>query len=177
LPATRPFFVTLNPPATLRQDTILHEEVYEHPIFDQAALAAQERLWALQGARRSWYCGAYFGSGFHEDGSAGRARRRRGDRRRAAALAGPMTNPGAFRSPCAARVGGMIRHSALYVGRVRHHRFRPRPHALSYRVFWTLLDLNEIDAMAGQLRLFSRNRFNLYCLPRCRLRRSERQGP
>ncbi|MFC5420769.1 DUF1365 domain-containing protein [Bosea eneae] len=56
----------------------------------------------------------------------------------------------------------MIRHSALYVGRVRHHRFRPRPHALSYRVFWMLLDLDEIDAVAGQLRLFSRNRFNLY---------------
>lgn len=68
LPAARPFFVTLNPPAALRQDTILREEVYEHPIFDQAALAAQERLWALQGARRSWFCGAYFGSGFHEDG-------------------------------------------------------------------------------------------------------------
>jgi predicted NAD/FAD-binding protein len=68
LPETRPFFVTLNPPATLRQETILHEEVYEHPIFDRAALAAQERLWALQGARRSWFCGAYFGSGFHEDG-------------------------------------------------------------------------------------------------------------
>lgn len=56
----------------------------------------------------------------------------------------------------------MIRHSALYVGRVRHHRFRPKPHALSYRVFWMLLDLDEIDAIAGQLRLFSRNRFNLY---------------
>ncbi|MFC5420770.1 NAD(P)/FAD-dependent oxidoreductase [Bosea eneae] len=68
LSGTRPFFVTLNPPATLRQEAILHEEVYEHPIFDRAALAAQERLWALQGARRSWFCGAYFGSGFHEDG-------------------------------------------------------------------------------------------------------------
>lgn len=56
----------------------------------------------------------------------------------------------------------MIRHSALYVGRVRHHRFRPRPHGLSYRVFWMLLDLDEIDAIAGRLRLFSRNRFNLY---------------
>jgi DUF1365 family protein len=56
----------------------------------------------------------------------------------------------------------MIRHSALYVGRVRHHRFRPKPHALSYRVFWMLLDLDEIDDMDGQLRLFSRNRFNLY---------------
>lgn len=56
----------------------------------------------------------------------------------------------------------MIEHSALYVGRVRHHRFRPRPHALCYRVFWMLLDLDEIDAIAARLRLFSRNRFNLY---------------
>ena len=68
LPHERPFFVTLNPPDRLRADSILHEEIYEHPLFDAAALAAQERLWALQGARRSWFCGAYFGSGFHEDG-------------------------------------------------------------------------------------------------------------
>ena len=59
---------TLNPPDTLRQDTILHEEIYEHPLFDAAALDAQQRLWSLQGVRRSWFCGAYFGSGFHEDG-------------------------------------------------------------------------------------------------------------
>nr|WP_047576775.1 DUF1365 family protein [Methylobacterium sp. ZNC0032] len=52
--------------------------------------------------------------------------------------------------------------SALYVGRVRHRRFRPRPHALSYNVFWMLLDLDEIDGLAAKLRLFSRNRFNLY---------------
>ncbi len=68
LPGERPVFVTLNPPDALRADSILHEEIYEHPLFDAAALAAQERLWALQGARRSWFCGAYFGSGFHEDG-------------------------------------------------------------------------------------------------------------
>lgn len=68
LPRQRPFFVTLNPPGRLRAETILREEVYEHPIFDRAALAAQEHLWSLQGARRSWFCGAYFGSGFHEDG-------------------------------------------------------------------------------------------------------------
>ncbi len=35
---------------------------------DRAALAAQDRLWGLQGRRRIWFCGAYFGSGFHEDG-------------------------------------------------------------------------------------------------------------
>jgi hypothetical protein len=56
----------------------------------------------------------------------------------------------------------MSRHSALYVGRVRHHRFRPKPHSLAYRVFWMLLDLDEIDRLAATLTLFSRNRFNLY---------------
>ena len=68
LPEDQPLFVTLNPPDTLREETILHEEMYEHPLFDAAALEAQHRLWLLQGTRRSWFCGAYFGSGFHEDG-------------------------------------------------------------------------------------------------------------
>ncbi len=40
---------------------------YEHPGFDAAAVAAQARLWTLQGVRRTWFCGAYFGAGFHED--------------------------------------------------------------------------------------------------------------
>ncbi|KPF62876.1 hypothetical protein IP69_19870 [Bosea sp. AAP35] len=52
--------------------------------------------------------------------------------------------------------------STLYVGRVWHRRTRPRAHALAYRVFWMLLDLDEIDALSGRLRWFSRNRFNLY---------------
>ncbi|MFD1331931.1 DUF1365 domain-containing protein [Methylopila musalis] len=56
----------------------------------------------------------------------------------------------------------MTSQSVLYVGRVRHHRFRPRPHALAYRVFWMLLDLDEIEQLSAKLRLFSRNRFNLY---------------
>jgi predicted NAD/FAD-binding protein len=68
LPDEQPLFVTLNPPDTLRADTVLHEETYEHPLFDAAALDAQARLWSLQGSRRCWFCGAYFGSGFHEDG-------------------------------------------------------------------------------------------------------------
>lgn len=68
LPADKPLFVTLNPPETLRPETILREDVYEHPVFDRAALGAQQSLWDLQGTRRSWFCGAYFGSGFHEDG-------------------------------------------------------------------------------------------------------------
>lgn len=51
---------------------------------------------------------------------------------------------------------------ALYIGRVMHRRLRPRAHRLSYRLFSLLLDIDRIDALAGRLRLFSRNRFNLF---------------
>ena len=61
-------FVTLNPQPFPRDDSILHTQVYEHPVFDARALAAQKQLWPLQGRRNTWFCGAYFGSGFHEDG-------------------------------------------------------------------------------------------------------------
>ncbi|KKC23995.1 DUF1365 domain-containing protein [Sphingomonas sp. SRS2] len=52
--------------------------------------------------------------------------------------------------------------SALYAGEVFHQRFRPRAHRLRYRIFQCLFDLDEIDMMTGKLRLFSRNRFNLF---------------
>ena len=52
--------------------------------------------------------------------------------------------------------------SGLYVGQVMHHRRRPRVHRLRYRMFSLLLDLDEIDALAARLRLFSRARFNLF---------------
>ena len=52
--------------------------------------------------------------------------------------------------------------SALYSGRVMHHRLRPRQHRLRYSIFYLLIDLDEADGMAKTLRLFSRNRFNLF---------------
>lgn len=64
----KPIFVTLNPPRPPHAGTLLHSEIYEHPVFDARAMAAQHRLWPLQGERRTWFCGAYFGAGFHEDG-------------------------------------------------------------------------------------------------------------
>lgn len=67
-PDAPPLFVTLNPPVPPRAEHLLRTEVYEHPLFDAAAIAAQRRLWALQGQQRTWFCGAYFGAGFHEDG-------------------------------------------------------------------------------------------------------------
>ncbi|MCU0837484.1 MAG: DUF1365 family protein [Rhodospirillales bacterium] len=57
--------------------------------------------------------------------------------------------------------GGSDR-SGLYIGDVVHQRVKPRRHRLRYRVLSLLLDLDDIDAAAGRLRLFSRNRFNLY---------------
>ncbi len=61
-----PVFVTLN--AATAPEAVIHRESYAHPQFDGAAMAAQRRLWSIQGTRRTWYCGAYFGAGFHEDG-------------------------------------------------------------------------------------------------------------
>jgi DUF1365 family protein len=51
--------------------------------------------------------------------------------------------------------------SSLYVGSVMHRRLRPFAHRLRYRVFWLLLELDEIDSVSRGLRLFSRNRFNI----------------
>lgn len=51
--------------------------------------------------------------------------------------------------------------SCLYAGQVVHRRFSPRAHRLRYRVFWMLLDLNEVDSLSSKLTFFSRNRFNL----------------
>lgn len=66
LPTDMNLFVTLNPGRRLAD--ILHEVSYDHPIFDAAATSAQRHLWSLQGQRNTWFCGAYFGAGFHEDG-------------------------------------------------------------------------------------------------------------
>jgi len=68
IPEDNPLFVTLNPVKRPRPDSVIRTEMYEHPLFDEAAIRAQRKLWGLQGQRNSWFCGAYFGSGFHEDG-------------------------------------------------------------------------------------------------------------
>ncbi len=63
-----PTFVTLNPNRAPREDTIISTYIYEHPVFDLATDRAQQEIWSLQGAQNTWFCGAHFGSGFHEDG-------------------------------------------------------------------------------------------------------------
>jgi predicted NAD/FAD-binding protein len=63
----RQLFLTLNPSQSPRPESVIRTFEYSHPLFDQAALAAQEALWRLQGVRNTWFCGSYFGYGFHED--------------------------------------------------------------------------------------------------------------
>lgn len=62
------FFVTLNPTRPPREGTVCRSFIYDHPVFSIEAMEAQKQLWHLQGHRRTWFCGAYFGYGFHEDG-------------------------------------------------------------------------------------------------------------
>lgn len=68
LPFREPVIVSLNPvrePAAAR----VHGEFdYAHPVFDQAAIDAQQRLPAVQGQANTWFCGAWTRYGFHEDG-------------------------------------------------------------------------------------------------------------
>ncbi|MFC0220120.1 NAD(P)/FAD-dependent oxidoreductase [Pseudochelatococcus lubricantis] len=62
-----PRFVTLCPPLEPDARTVLWSGIYEHPRFNAATGDAQSRLWSCQGVRNTWFCGAYFGAGFHED--------------------------------------------------------------------------------------------------------------
>jgi predicted NAD/FAD-binding protein len=68
LPEAKPMFVTLNAHRQIREDSILYSADYAHPVFNARALDAQRRLWSLQGQQNTWFCGAHFGAGFHEDG-------------------------------------------------------------------------------------------------------------
>jgi len=60
--------LSLNRRDEIDQSSIFGEWTYDHPVFDAKAIAAQARRQEIQGHRRTWYCGAYWGYGFHEDG-------------------------------------------------------------------------------------------------------------
>lgn len=61
------YIVTLNPTQEPAPEAIIRSQIYTHPIFTRHTWAAQQQLWSLQGENRTWFCGSYFGSGFHED--------------------------------------------------------------------------------------------------------------
>ena len=68
LPWQQPVLVSLNPLRAIREEHVLGQYRYAHPVFDRAAIAAQQQMPALQGQDNTYYCGAWMGYGFHEDG-------------------------------------------------------------------------------------------------------------
>ncbi|MEE4298921.1 MAG: FAD-dependent oxidoreductase [Pseudomonadales bacterium] len=63
-----PLLVTLNQTAAIDEAKVLRRLSYSHPIFDAPAVAAQARRDEISGVNGTWYCGAYWRYGFHEDG-------------------------------------------------------------------------------------------------------------
>jgi predicted NAD/FAD-binding protein len=65
-----PLCVTLNHGHAVDPDRVLARFTYHHPVYTAAGLAAQRRQGEVNGVQRTYYCGAYWGHGFHEDGVA-----------------------------------------------------------------------------------------------------------
>ena len=68
LDSPEPFVVTLNRSEAIDPARIIARMSYAHPVYDHAMVAAQARRPEIQGRRRTWFAGAYWGWGFHEDG-------------------------------------------------------------------------------------------------------------
>ncbi|WP_342132077.1 NAD(P)/FAD-dependent oxidoreductase [Hydrogenophaga sp. OTU3427] len=68
LPFEQPVLVSLNPLREIAPHTVLGEYDYAHPVFDLAAMSAQQRIPAMQGMLHTHFAGAWCGYGFHEDG-------------------------------------------------------------------------------------------------------------
>ncbi len=66
--APETFCVTLNDSASINPHKILGRFTYDHPVFSLEGMAAQERWAEINGVQNTWYCGAYWRNGFHEDG-------------------------------------------------------------------------------------------------------------
>ncbi|MEL7291781.1 MAG: NAD(P)/FAD-dependent oxidoreductase [Pseudomonadota bacterium] len=66
--APKTFCVSLNSQDQIDADKILRRFVYHHPVFNQKSIAAQQRRNEINGMSRTWFCGAYWYNGFHEDG-------------------------------------------------------------------------------------------------------------
>lgn len=68
LKSPEPLLVTLNPQGRVRSEHIMHRMTYAHPVYTPQAIAAQRLHGEIDGQRGTYFCGAYWGYGFHEDG-------------------------------------------------------------------------------------------------------------
>ena len=62
------YFLTLNPIIPIENKKIIKEVKFSHPFYDLETIKSQKHLTELQGKNNTWFCGSYFGYGFHEDG-------------------------------------------------------------------------------------------------------------
>jgi predicted NAD/FAD-binding protein len=67
LTASKQYLVTLNRPSAYDEEQVIARMVYHHPTYTNVSMATQASLPALNGVRNTWFCGSYFGYGFHED--------------------------------------------------------------------------------------------------------------
>lgn len=70
IPQDDPIFVTLNSNGGIDDRLIDDVVTFEHPVYDLAAIGAQDRIRAMNGTRNTWFAGAWMRNGFHEDGFA-----------------------------------------------------------------------------------------------------------
>jgi hypothetical protein len=70
IPQDDPLFVTLNAARPIREALIHDAVTFRHPVYDLAAERGRAAVRALNGARATWFCGAWMRDGFHEDGFA-----------------------------------------------------------------------------------------------------------
>ena len=68
LKTNKNYFLTLNPILNIDREKIIKKVEFTHPFYEAETLEAQKNLLKLQGINNSWFCGSYFGYGFHEDG-------------------------------------------------------------------------------------------------------------
>ena len=68
LKTEKDYFLTLNPIEKISEENIIKKVNFTHPYFNNENVTLQKYLHKLQGKKRTWYCGSYFGYGFHEDG-------------------------------------------------------------------------------------------------------------
>lgn len=103
--STDPFVVTLNRIDAIDPAKILRRMHYRHPVYTHGSVAAQRRRDEIQGRRRTWFAGAYWGWGFHEDGM-------RSAVEVARALGADWTPPASTQTPVSTQASASTRASA-----------------------------------------------------------------
>ena len=68
LNTSKNYFLTLNPICKINENSVIKKVNFTHPYLNSKNTALQKDLRLIQGKKRTWFCGSYFGYGFHEDG-------------------------------------------------------------------------------------------------------------